>query len=277
MIEVGKIVPLSVTVRTAGGALVDPVGGVPSVVLTVTLPDGSISTPTVTRTSFGLFAASFVTTMAGVHSYRWVVTDPTNGNVFGPEPFVVEDNTYIPFVGLDEQLTFMAARTVITSVEKLEELRGFLRVACGAVELDTGRKISVQTVTRTINGGAVAAVLPGPVISMTSVTESGVLLSPSAYVLDTSVGILYRGTSTAPRAFTSGIQNVALVYRAGTLNPHPVLRKVAKNGAQRMWQGAQQMPHPAMDDLDVEEQVRVGALTPLEYSAYQKLKVGGFA
>jgi hypothetical protein len=37
------------------------------------------------------------------------------------------------------------------------------------------------------------------------------------------------------------------------------------------------MPHPSMDDLDVEEQVRAGVLTPLEYSAYLKLKVGGFA
>jgi hypothetical protein len=112
---------------------------------------------------------------------------------------------------------------------------------------------------------------------MTSVTESGVLLSPTAYVLDTSAGILYRGTSSAPRQFTSGIQNVAMVYRAGMRNPNPVLRKVANNGAQRMWQGSQQMPHPALDDLDVEEQVRAGVLTPLEYSAYLKLKVGGIA
>lgn len=278
MIEIGKIVPFSVTVRTAGGALVDPVGGVPAVVLTITLPDGSTVTPTVTRDSIGLFKASFLVTMDGVHTYRWVVTDPTNGNVWGPEPFVVEDSSYVPFVSLDEQLEFMSARTVITTVSKLEELRRYIRISCSAVELDLGRKISVQTISSTINGGSVAAVLPGPVISMTSVTENGVALSAgTGYVLDPSVGILYRGSSSAPREFADGIQNVALVYKAGMRNPHPVMRKVANNGAQRMWQGSQQMPHPAMDDIDVEEQVRAGVLTPLEYAAYLKLKVGGFA
>ena len=57
------------------------------------------------------------------------------------------------------------------------------------------------------------------------------------------------------------------------------MRKVAKNGAQRMWQQSQQMPHPAMDDLDVELQVQTGVLTPLEYAAYQSIKGGkaGFA
>lgn len=276
MIEVGDIVPFSVSVRTAAGALVDPVGGVPSVVLTITLPDGTTSTPTVTRTSLGLFAASFVVTLDGVHSYRWVVTDPTNGNAWS-DVFIVEDSAYLPFVNLDEQLNHMAARAVITTVDQLEELRQLVRTSCAAVELDIGQKVSVQTITRTINGGDVAVILPGPVISMTSVTEAGSLLSPTAYVLDPSVGILYRGTSSAPRAFTSGIQNVTMVYRAGMRNPHPVLRKVAKNGAQRMWQGSQQMPHPALDDLDAEQQVADGVLTPLEYSAYLKLKVGGFA
>lgn len=284
MIEIGDIVPFTVTVRAAPvapatvGALVDPVGGVASVVLTVTLPDGTTSTPTVTRTSIGLFAAQFVVTMDGVHSYRWVVTDPTNGNTFGPEPFVVEDSAYIPFVSLDEQLEFMRARNVIVSTSELEELRRLIRISCTSVELDLGRAVSVQTLTKTIDGGSVAVVLPGPVISMTSVTEAGVALTAGTqYVLDTSAGILYRGSSSAPRSFASGIQNVTMVYRAGRRNPWPVVRKVANNGALRMWQGVAQMPHPALDDLDVEQQVAAGVLTPLEYSAYLKIKAGGFA
>lgn len=273
MIEIGDPVPFTVKVRTSGGALVDA-GATP--VLTITLYDGTTSTPAVTRTSLGTYSASWTATIDGVHSYRWVVTDPTNGGVFG-DVFVVEAADYLPFVSLDEQLTFMAAKDVITVPAKLEELRGFVRVACSAVELDTGRKISPQTLTVTRDGGSPLIQLPTPLISVTSLTDTGVTLAPADYVANLSAGLIYRGSATAPRWFSTGYQNVVAVVRAGMRNPHPVLRKVAKNGAQRMWQGSQQMPHPAMDDLDVEEQVRAGVLTPLEFQAYEKLKVGGFA
>ncbi len=273
MIEIGDTVPFTVKVKTAGGVLVDAAA---TPVLTITLFDGTTVTPAVTRTSLGVYGASWSATIDGVHSYLWVVTDPVNGGVFG-DVFVVEDSSYLPFVSLDEQLTFMAAKTVITDPAKLEELRGFIRVACTAVEDDIGRRISPQTLTVIRDGGSPLIQLPSPLISITSVVDSGTTIAPTDYVADLLAGLIYRGSATAPRWFSTGYQNVTVVARAGMRNPRPVLRKVAKNGAQRMWQGSQQMPHPSMDDLDVEEQVRAGVLTPLEYSAYLKLKVGGFA
>lgn len=277
MIEVGDVVPFTVRVRSAAGALVDAAS---TPVLTITLYDGTVSTPPVVRASIGTYSASpnWVATVDGVHSYQWVVTDPVNGGVFG-DTFVVEDSTYRPFVSLDEQLSFMAAKDVITSAAKLEELRGFVRVSCSAVELDTGLYISPQTVTVVRDGGSPVVQLPVPLISVTSVTDSGSLIDPSGYVANLSAGLLYRGSASNVRWFSTGYQNVTVVARAGMRNPNPVLRKVAKNGAMRMWQGSQQMPHPALDDLDVEAQVVAGVLTPLEYSAYQKIKgrSGGFA
>jgi hypothetical protein len=115
-----------------------------------------------------------------------VVTDPVNGGSFGPEPFIVEDPTYIPFVSVDEQVKFMAAENVIVDPNKLDLLRWFIRVACEAVELDLGRKISQQTIVRTIDGGRTTAVLPGPVLSVISVVEGTLTLTSGQYVLDTS-------------------------------------------------------------------------------------------
>jgi hypothetical protein len=210
-------------------------------------------------------------------SYKWTITDPVNGGVFGPEPFIVEDPTYIPFVSIDEQTTFMNAANIIVSPAKLDLLREFIRVSCSAVELDLGRRISAQTLTRTIDGGKAVVVLPGPVLSVTSVVEGGITLTADQYVLDTSSGILYRGSTYAPICFRQGLQNVVVTYRAGALHPHPVERKVAKNGALRMWQGSQQMPHPTLDDLDVELQVQQGLLTPLELAAYNKRRMKAMA
>jgi hypothetical protein len=275
MIEVGDVIPIEVTVRNSAGVPVDASGGV---VVTITLPDLTTATPTVQHVALsGVYSVPYTTTVEGFHTYEAVATDPVNGNVFGPESFVVEDPDYVPFVSLAEQLRFMGADDVITAVSDLEELRWFVRVACEAVELDLGRKISPQTVIQRFDGGRCAVILSGPVISITSVVDAGVTLTSADYVVDPAAGILYRGTSTTPRDFTDGRQSVVVTHRAGQLNPAGVARKVARNGALRMWQGSKQMPHPTLDDLDAELQVKAGVLTPLEYAAYQKLKASGIA
>jgi hypothetical protein len=271
-IEIGDVVPLRLTTRNAAKVLTDVV----SVALVITRPDATTTSPTVAHVaSSGVYTASYTTTQLGQHTYTWTATDPVNGGTF-TDTFTVDDG-YTPFVSLAEQLRFMRATAVITDPDDLETLRGFIRVACEAVELDLGRFISPQTVVRTFDGGVTALVLKGPIISITSVVDGGSTLTTDQYVADTSVGIVYRGGSNSPRWFTTGRQTVVITYRAGSSRPSSVARKVAMNGAMRMWQGSQQMPHPDLDDLDVEVQVRAGVLTPLEYAAYQKLKGPGLA
>jgi hypothetical protein len=279
MIEVGKVIPFELTVRDSGGTPVDAAGGA---ALTLNLPDGTIKASPVDFTIqhvalSGVYRYPYPTALGGLGYYRWVVTDPVNGGVFGPEPFYVEDPTYIPFVSLDEQVTFMNARGVIIDPGKLDTLRGFVRIACSAVETDLGRKICQQTIVRTVDGGQAAVVLPGPVLSVTSVVEGGITLAAGQYVPDISSGILYRGSTYAPTCFRSGMQNVVITYRVGAIHPHQIERKVAMNGALRMWQGSQQMPHPTLDDLDVEMQVQQGLLTPLEMAAYTKRRMMAIA
>ena len=272
MIDLGDVVPLTLQVK-------DPVtlalANAGAVVCTVTAPDGTSSTPAVGNPTTGNYSVQFTPAQYGQHRVRWVATG-TNAGAFADE-FVVESD-YQPFVSLAEQLTFMKATTVITSVADLELLRLFIRTACEAVEQDLDRSISLQTRVQTIDGGTAAVILHRPpVVSITSVVESGVTLATTDYVVNLVAGILYRGQSTAPRYFLSGWQNVVITTRNGYLTNVPtVARMVAMKGAQRLWQQSQQMPHPAMDDLGSEGTVNVvGQLTPLEWAAYQKLKIGG--
>ena len=272
MIEIGDPVPLRLTTRNALKAPTD----VTSVTLTITQPDGTTVSPLVAHVAAtGIYTASFTVTQLGMHTYRWVATDPVNGGTFVDE-FTVDDG-YVPFVSLSEQLNFMQATATITDPVELEELRGLIRVACEAVELDLGRYISPQTVTRSINGGGSTVVLRGPVLSVASVVENGVtLVAGTGYVVDVASGILYRGSTQGVQCFASGLQNTVITYRAGELRPSAVARKVAKNGAARMWQG-RQMPHPALDDLGAEMVAPLGVLTPLELAGYMKLKRPGLA
>lgn len=66
--EVADVVPLEWTVA------VDDVPTNATVVLTVTAPDGTASTPTVSNPATGEYAASFTVTRHGVWTYRWVAT-----------------------------------------------------------------------------------------------------------------------------------------------------------------------------------------------------------
>lgn len=63
--EVGDAVPLLFTVAVNG----TPTAA--TVTLTVTLPDASVITPTITNPAVGTYAASFVATLNGTHVYRW--------------------------------------------------------------------------------------------------------------------------------------------------------------------------------------------------------------
>ena len=99
------------------------------------------------------------------------------------------------------------------------------------------------------------------------------------YLPQLSTGILYRGSAYAPRAFTSGFQNVVVTYRAGYLNSPKVVRKVALNLVQNSWQSSQQAPHPALSEFSGEQDVftAVSQLSPIEQRAYDSLRAVGVA
>lgn len=69
--DIGDMVRLfAAFTTTATGAAVDP----GAVALTVEAPDGTETTPSVTKTAVGLYYGDYAPTMPGIHYYRFVGT-----------------------------------------------------------------------------------------------------------------------------------------------------------------------------------------------------------
>lgn len=257
----------------AGGVLANA----QSVVLTVTLPDGTTATPTVTNPATGKYAADYQTTAAspeGRYVGSWLFTFAGGASTSGVETFDVGQS----LVTVDEAIAHLRAAGVIDSEPDLEQLQWLCFVATDAVERDLDRVIMPRTVVETHDGGGAVILRKSPVLSITSVTESGSSLTTDDYLVNTGAGILYRGRNYSALAFSGGFQNVVVTYRAGYLNPPRVVRKVALNAVQGMWRQSQQAPQPFADDFaEASVGVAVAALTPLEQAAYDALRAPGIA
>lgn len=71
-IEVGASYRSSITVTDISGSPVDPA----SITLTVTLPDGTTVTPSITHTGTGLYYSNYTFVQEGLHKFQWVTTSP---------------------------------------------------------------------------------------------------------------------------------------------------------------------------------------------------------
>lgn len=245
----------------------------------VTLPDGTAGiSPAVQHGVLGEYYLNYPTVQTGLHQELWIAIVGGVQQVIRRN-FTVEQ-TANSFIDTDEALAHMRASGVIVSAADLEQLRWLCTVACSAVEHDLGRAVARAAKTETFNGGQSAILLTHtPVISITSIVESGVTLAAGDYTADLGAGIVYRGGQQSPRPWLYGRQNVVVSTVVGYMDPPRIARKVALNGVQRMWQSSQQMPHPYMDDVSAEAALfsAVGTLTPLEMAAYNSLRAPGFA
>jgi hypothetical protein len=272
-LNLGGIVRLTYAVRNDLAALVNP----STATLTIIQPDGTTATPTVTLPPAvtGQLVVDFIPTQAGLHSVHWATTVPTTAE----DDVFVAERLASTFVSVDEAVAHLRAGGVITSDADREQLQWLCFVASDAVERDLGRTIMRRTVTEVRDGGRDRLnLLSTPVISVTSVTESGTLLTASDYVINLSTGVLYRGSTISGFNFAWGRQNLTIVYVAGYVDPPRIVRKVALNGVQRAWQASQQAPHPALEEFGPEAiAFAAGSLTPLELGAYNSLRAPGIA
>jgi hypothetical protein len=273
VIDLTDSVTRSFNLTSSAGAAVDA-DSTPT--YAIELPTGVAGTPpAVQHGDLGEYYVVYPTTMAGLH--REVLTAVVGGvTVVIRRVFTVEEPSAL-FVDTDEALEYLNAQGLIVEPAKLEWLRTLCAVACDAVERDLGKWIAPRSVTEVFDGGRSALVLTRtPVISVTTVVDSGTTLTGSDYVLDTRVGIVYRGTATSPTCFLVGRGSASITYRVGYMVPPRIARDVALRGVQRMWQQTMQMPHPALDDLGADGMLfqPTGVLTPIEMEAYMRLKSG---
>lgn len=255
-----------------------------TVVVTVTLPDGTTAAPTVSNTSTGVYDIAYTTTQSGKHDLSGSATGGILGTEFDvwEDAFVVEQPLRM-FIGVDEASSHLRATGVITTDADREQLRWLCIGTCDAVERDLDRIIARRTVIESYDGGKTGIKLrSGPVLSITTVVESGSTLTASDYVFDTNAGVLWRGSTTAAAWWAYGRQNITVTFVAGMTNPPAVVRLVSLYLIQAMWQSSQQSPHSLLDEGALESvSVVAGALLtglpqPLR-NAYQSLQSTGTA
>lgn len=246
-----------------------------AVTLTVTLPDGTTVTPTVTNppSVTGEYTANYTTTLAspsGRYVGQFIFTLDSGNTTSHVETFDVGPS----LVTVDEAIAHLRAGGIITKVDDLEQLQWLCQVATDSVERDLGRIILPRTVTEAHQGGGPTILLRStPVISVTSVADTGVTVTD--WVLG-SGGVLYRN----PGRFSYGPESVTVTYLAGYLDPPRCVRQAALILIQNLWQSSQQASHPLVDEYAEnagERPLWQMQMSPIDQRAYESLRVVGVA
>jgi len=236
--DLGDVVPLGVETRDTEGDLANAT----TVVVTITLPDGSTSGPhTVSPTSTGIYQYDYTPSQVGRHGVRWVATG-TNAGAF-TDVFDVLDNALLPIVSLADAKRHLN----ITATTDDEELRRTLAVATDAAERYANRALRRKTVSETHDGGSPVLILrQPPVASVSSVTVGGV--ATTAYVLDAAAGLLYAGTDGGS-TWTAGWQNIVVTYVTSATVPE-VAEQAVLELTRHLWEQQQQGYRPGLGVVD---------------------------
>jgi hypothetical protein len=234
--DLGDVIPLGITITDSTGANANA----SAVTCTITLPDGTTSTGSVTNPSTGLYNCDFSPTQTGRHAVRWLATG-TNASAYTDE-FTVRDYADLGIVGLDEVKAHLNIPTTDTTLD--EELRRFIDAATDLAETYVGQVLGRRTFTSELyDGGTEFIRIRNPkAISITSVTENELAVSSSAYVLDYTGQRLYRigsGTLYATNSYgywVQGMNNISVTYVAGYVNPPMAARQGVLEIIRHLWQ-----------------------------------------
>lgn len=237
--DLGDIVPLTLNIKDTNGNAANAT----SVVLTITLPDGTTTTPGVTNSATGTYQVDYTATQAGLHIARWVASG-TNAGAY-VDSFTVDSIADVGLVSLAELKAHI--NTPATSGTTYDdELRSILSAATQVCSDYVQRPLVRATYVETYDGGQPSIILrQTPVISVTTVVESGTTLAASDYFLDAQGNLLWRGDPSATSWWVYGVSNVTVTYVAGWADPPQSLRMAVKRMAEHLWTRTQQAPHPA--------------------------------
>lgn len=224
-----------------------------TVVLTITLPDGTTTTPAVTTPSTGRYQASYKPTLTGTHYVRWVATSV--GGVSGAD--TAEESTFTvsessnAFISLDEARSHLNLQSTVTD----DELASFIEWACELAQEVADTQFARKTVVDVLNGNCARSLslTRRPVLSVSSVTENGVaLVATTGYTTDLRWGRLYRQTGTYyDSAWYEGRRNVSVTYVAGYQIIPPQVRFATLVILEHLWttqRGAAPSGRPSVDD-----------------------------
>jgi hypothetical protein len=218
----GQDVGLTETVLDDTGA---PATGTVTVVLTVTDPAGTITTPATTSAGGGQYAAAVpAVAVAGTWLFRWTATGTGVGYAsegqFQVRPLGVEQ--VVDLASVKAHLNIPASNT-----SQDAELQGFI-LAAGELARDVVGPLLPEQHTEWHNGGNPTITLDWlPLASVQSVTEYvsastwvlteqplGTSTDAYGYTIDLDRGQITRRATGGAVCFPSGIKNVKVVYTA---------------------------------------------------------------
>jgi hypothetical protein len=242
--DLGDLVPLTVTIKDAAGANTNA----STITLTITLPDGTVTSPTVTNppATTGTYLFDYPTVQPGRHIYRWTSTVPqaAHVDVFDVRP--AAPPYLVSLADAKEQLN-------ITTTARDEELRKVVEAATAAVEKHLDMAVIRRTVVEKRNlGNPVPCRDPGvlqrftvvkkPVISLTSVVSADGGLT-------WNVADMRAGDAGVVEVLNGAVVwgPVVLTYVAGLQEIPANYTEAAEHIIQHLWQnqrGAQGGPRP---------------------------------
>ena len=233
--DLGDKVYLTWNTVDSSGAAVNP----GTVTLNITLPDATNVSVTTATSITGTYTASYLPTQVGRHIIAWSATG-SYPQAFS-DIFEVRDINDIGIVGYDEVLEFL---NIPTASANENEVRRFIDASTDLAETYVGQVLGRRTFTNELyDGGTEFIRIRNPkAISITSVTENGLAVSASNYVLDYTGQRLYRigsGTLYATNSYgywTQGMNNVSITYVAGYVNPPMSAKQGVLEIIRHLWQ-----------------------------------------
>lgn len=245
--DLGDVVPLTVDIRDANGALANA----GAVTVTITLPDGTTASPAVANPSTGRYQVDYTPAVAGRYGVRWVATG-ANASAY-TDAFDVAEAVPPLIVSLRDAKTHL--NLPLNSTTHDEELRGFIAAATEAVEFFIG-PVVVRSYSEVIEGPRrVLTLSKTPVVSVTSIVA--VLTAGTGYQVsdvdadaDTGVVRLLSGGS-----FTGGPWRVT--WKAGRAILPGNVRLASLIIIQHLWrtQRGSQLATRARDPDDYSEPI----------------------
>lgn len=221
--DLGDVVPLTVTTYNASGTP-ENAG---AVTLTVTLPDGTTTSPAVTAAGAGEYRVDYTPAQPGRHGVRWVATG-TNASAY-TDTFDIDEADPPLLMSLAKAKTQLN----ITDTKYDEELRDFLAGITNVFEDHCGPLV-VRTYTERTGGNYTDMLVlqHSPVISVTSIVPiltTGQTHDVADMDVDGPTGIVQRldgGVFRGP---------VRVTYKAGRPIMPPAIRNGAKFMIQHYW------------------------------------------
>ena len=233
-----------------------------TVVLTVTAPDGTTSTPGVVTAAAPTYTATVPGTQLGTYLLVWSASGAVVDVFVDQFTVVAPSLSLISFSELKDQLNIASSDTTGDA-----KLRRFMQSASDVVQNITGPMLG-QSRTEYFDGNRKSVVLePRWVQSITSVTETlatttftlteqplgGGVATQYGYTWDRNTHEITRRSSGVTSWFPSGDGNVAVTYKQG-ISPLPQdITDAAGELIRHWWQNGQQprsfsFTNPGQDD-----------------------------